>query len=151
MHPPSTVYESSGANDSVSGSSGGATISNNCTTTNYDTTTHTNEINSVRELNNLLEFALRSMGVGDDDECWCCNMDETQSSAVAPSSASDQSSHGDGSDIDINNACHLKSRNSGCGSGHAQVVDDAVSWRLDTARRLSSVSTHKTTSSSSSC
>lgn len=139
MPPPSTVYESSGANDSVSVSSGGATISNNSTTTNNNTTTHTNEINSVRELNNLLEFALRSMGVGDDDECWCCNKDETQSSAVAPSSAPDQSSHGDGSNIGINNTCHLKSRSSGCGSGHSEVVEYAASWRLDTARRLSSL------------
>jgi hypothetical protein len=144
MPPPSTTSDSSGANYSGSKSSGGATVSKNSTTTN--TTMHTNEINSVRELNNLLESALRSMGVGDDDE-GCCDMDETQLSAMASSSAPYQSSHDDGSKVDINNTCRLKGRSSGSAIGHSEVMGDAVSWRLDTARRLSSVSRHKTISS----
>lgn len=127
--PSSTASSGSGANGSGSGGSGSGSGSGASVAVAVGAQ---NEINSVRELNRLLESALR---MGNDE--YLGNGDEAPSSSSSSSSAAaaavELSPHGDGSHA---------ATNSKSASSSGVVGGDAASWRLDTARRLSSVSSN---------
>lgn len=133
MTPPSnsTASNSSCALASMCGDSSSSSNSTASTTNN--------EINSVRELNRLLESALRNMG-GDEDECSLSKREEIQPSSSLSSTA-EPSSPGNGINIIATGTSH--SNSTGTSSSCSEMVGDAASWRLDTARRLSSVSRYK--------
>ena len=108
----STASGSSGGGDGGGGkSSAGARARGGSTTT----TIHPNEIQSVRELNRLLESALRISNDDDDDE----DIPSAEEAAQGGITTS-----------------HLPMSS----SKMALVEQEEASWRIDTARRLSSVS-----------
>jgi hypothetical protein len=107
----STASGSSGGGDGGGGkSSAGARARGGSTTT----TIHPNEIQSVRELNRLLESALRISNDDDDEDI--PSAEEAAQGGITTS--------------------HLPKSS----SKMALVEQEEASWRIDTARRLSSVS-----------
>lgn len=136
MPPPSN---STAYNSSCSPASGCGESSSNSTAS-----TTNNEINSVRELNRLLESALRNIG-GDDDEYSLSTPKENQPSSSSSSFRVDPPSPGNGINIIATGTSHSNITNNSNSS--SEMVGDAASWRLDTARRLSSVSSYKCQSS----
>ena len=106
----STASGSSGGDGGGGKSSAGARARGGSTTT----TIHPNEIQSVRELNRLLESALRMGNDNDDDDI--PSAEEAAQGGITTS--------------------HLPKSS----SKMALVEQEEASWRIDTARRLSSVS-----------